>query len=165
MWKEITAAVRRGCEPSGLDLLQPFPVAVYNQVVPDAYWLPDFGRPRALGLLIGNTRALWPRFLAALREIESVAVEGDVAAGKMSVMKEKERRRKKLQREWGAPDPPWTKVSPNVLWNIHNTPAAQISMLGKITGLAFAPRGDILSTRPRYCTEAGGRYCRPPGWY
>jgi 3-oxoacyl-(acyl-carrier-protein) synthase len=64
-----------------------------------------------------------------------------VAAGKMSVMKEKERRRKKLQREWGAPDPPWTRVSPNVLWNIHNTPAAQISMLGKITGLAFAPVG------------------------
>jgi 3-oxoacyl-(acyl-carrier-protein) synthase len=81
------------------------------------------------------------QFLASLREIESVAVEGDVAAGKMSVMKEKERRRKKLQREWGAPDPPWTKVSPNVLWNIHNTPAAQISMLAKITGLAFAPVG------------------------
>src|SRR4030095_15816865 len=60
---------------------------------------------------------------------------------KMSVMKEKERRRKRLQREWGAPDPPWTKVSPNVVWNIHNTPAAQISMLGKITGLAFAPVG------------------------
>ena len=68
MWKEITAAVRRGCEPAGLDLLQPFPVAAYNEVVPEAYWLPDFGRPGALGLLIGNTRALWPRFLAALRE-------------------------------------------------------------------------------------------------
>src|SRR4030095_14999354 len=60
---------------------------------------------------------------------------------KMSVMKEKERRRKRLQREWGAPDPPWTKVTPNLLWNIHNTPSAQISMLGKITGLAFAPVG------------------------
>jgi hypothetical protein len=45
-------------------------------------------------------------FLAALREIEALAVQGDVAAGKMSVMKEKERRRKRLQREWGAPDPP-----------------------------------------------------------
>ncbi len=81
------------------------------------------------------------QFLAALRDIEAMAVQGDVAAGKMAVMKEKERRRKKLQREWGAPDPPWTRVSPNVLWNIHNTPAAQISMLGKITGLAFAPVG------------------------
>ena len=40
---------------------------------------------------------------------------------------------------WGAPDPPWHEVSANLLWNIHNTPSAQISMLGKITGLAFAP--------------------------
>jgi 3-oxoacyl-[acyl-carrier-protein] synthase II len=81
------------------------------------------------------------KFLADLREIEGLAVEGNVALGKMAVMKEKERRRKRLQRDWGAPDPPWTKVSPNVLWNIHNTPAAQISMLGRITGLAFAPIG------------------------
>lgn len=80
-------------------------------------------------------------FLAKLRDIESLAIQGDVAQGKMAVMKEKERRRKRLQREWGAPDPPWTRVSPNVLWNIHSTPAAQISMLGKITGLAFAPVG------------------------
>ena len=80
-------------------------------------------------------------FLAALREIEALAVQGDVAAGKMSVMKEKERGRKRLQREWGAPDPPWTRVTPNLLWNIHNTPSAQISMLGKIHGLAFAPVG------------------------
>ncbi|MEO8505633.1 MAG: beta-ketoacyl synthase N-terminal-like domain-containing protein [Acidobacteriota bacterium] len=80
-------------------------------------------------------------FLAAAREIEGLAVQGDVAAGKMSVMKEKERRRKRLQKEWGAPDPPWTRVTPNLLWNIHNTPASQISMLGKITGLAFAPVG------------------------
>ena len=40
--------------------------------------------------------------------------------------------------KWGAPDAPW-EVSANVVWNIHNTPAAQISMLGNITGLAFAP--------------------------
>src|SRR5262249_52509434 len=81
------------------------------------------------------------KFLAALREIEGIAVQGDVAAGKISVMKEKERRRKRLQREWGAPDPPWTRVTPNLLWNIHNTPSAQISMLGKVHGLAFAPVG------------------------
>jgi 3-oxoacyl-[acyl-carrier-protein] synthase II len=79
------------------------------------------------------------KFLAELREIESLAVEGNVATGKMSVMKEKERQRKKLQRDWGAPDPPWMAVSPNLLWNIHNTPASQISMLGKIHGLSFAP--------------------------
>jgi 3-oxoacyl-(acyl-carrier-protein) synthase len=81
------------------------------------------------------------QFLAQLREIEAIAIAGVVASAKMSVMKEKERRRKKLQRDWGAPDPPWTRVSPNLLWNIHNTPAAQVTMLGKITGFAFAPVG------------------------
>ena len=30
-------------------------------------------------------------------------------------------------------------MSPNLLWNIHNTPASQISMLGRITGMTFAP--------------------------
>jgi len=30
-------------------------------------------------------------------------------------------------------------VPANLLWNIHNAPAAQISMMGKITGLTFAP--------------------------
>ncbi|HSM15144.1 MAG TPA: beta-ketoacyl synthase N-terminal-like domain-containing protein, partial [Thermoanaerobaculia bacterium] len=33
----------------------------------------------------------------------------------------------------------WHDVSANLLWNIHNTPASQISMMGHITGLAFAP--------------------------
>src|SRR5579872_1407852 len=44
----------------------------------------------------------------------------------------------KLRGKWGAPEPPWN-VSANVIWNIHNTPAAQISILGGITGLSFAP--------------------------
>jgi 3-oxoacyl-(acyl-carrier-protein) synthase len=44
----------------------------------------------------------------------------------------------RLQEKWGAPEPPWN-VSANVIWNIHNTPAAQVSILGRITGLAFAP--------------------------
>jgi methylmalonic aciduria homocystinuria type C protein len=35
--------------------------------VDDAFKLPDFGRACSLGVLVGNTRALWPRFLDALR--------------------------------------------------------------------------------------------------
>jgi 3-oxoacyl-[acyl-carrier-protein] synthase II len=81
------------------------------------------------------------QYLEALRVIESLAVEGQVSSAKMSLMKEKERRRKRLQKEWGAPEPPWNSVTANVLWNIHNTPAAQVSMLAHITGLAFAPVG------------------------
>jgi 3-oxoacyl-(acyl-carrier-protein) synthase len=78
-------------------------------------------------------------FLAELREIESLAVTGPVETGKIALIKEKQRRRQRLQRKWGAPNPPWHEVSANLLWNIHNTPASQISMLGRITGLAFAP--------------------------
>ncbi|MEM7481431.1 MAG: beta-ketoacyl synthase N-terminal-like domain-containing protein [Acidobacteriota bacterium] len=78
-------------------------------------------------------------FLAAMREIEGQRVEGDVEAGKMRLMKSKRRRLARLKEEWGAPQPPWEAVSPKILWNIHNSPSAQISMLGRITGLSFAP--------------------------
>ena len=78
-------------------------------------------------------------YLEELREIESLSVEGDPDTGKMRLMKEKRRRKARLEEKWGAPPPPWASVSANVIWNIHNTPAAQISMLGRITGLAFAP--------------------------
>jgi 3-oxoacyl-[acyl-carrier-protein] synthase II len=80
-------------------------------------------------------------YLKELAEIESLAVEGEVAAGKMSVLKEKQRRHLQLQKRWGCPEPPWREVSANLVWNLHNTPASQISMLGQITGLAFAPVG------------------------
>lgn len=80
-------------------------------------------------------------YLAELRAIEALSVEGRVESGKLRVMKQKQRRYAQLQRRWGAPDPPWRQVTANLLWNIHNTPAAQISMLGRITGLAFAPVG------------------------
>ncbi len=79
------------------------------------------------------------QYLAELTEIESLSVEGEVEAGKLSVIKEKQRRYLKLKQRWEAPDPPWKAVSPNLLWNIPNTPASQISMLGRITGMAFAP--------------------------
>lgn len=78
-------------------------------------------------------------YLQELAEIESLTVEGDVETGKMSLLKEKQRRFGQLQKRWSAPQPPWLAVTANVVWNLHNTPAAQISMLGKITGLAFAP--------------------------
>jgi 3-oxoacyl-(acyl-carrier-protein) synthase len=78
-------------------------------------------------------------YLRELAEIESLTIEGDVEAGKMSVMKEKQRRLGQLQKRWGCPAPPWQAVSANLVWNLHNTPASQITMLGRITGLSFAP--------------------------
>jgi 3-oxoacyl-(acyl-carrier-protein) synthase len=78
-------------------------------------------------------------YLADLDEIESLAVTGDVEAGKRKVLREKQRRHQRLKEKYGAPAPPWEAVSPNLLWNIHSTPASQISILGGITGASFAP--------------------------
>ncbi len=94
----------------------------------DAWWHYWAGRSADLGA-----------YLRELAAIEGLAVEGEVEAAKMSVLKEKQRRLVQLQKTWGFPTPPWQAVSANLVWNIQNTPAAQISMLGRITGLAFAP--------------------------
>jgi 3-oxoacyl-[acyl-carrier-protein] synthase II len=80
-------------------------------------------------------------YLRETAEVESLSIEGKVATGKMHVLKEKQRRYLQLQKRWGSPEPPWRSVSANLVWNIQNTPASQISMLGRITGLAFAPVG------------------------
>ncbi|HMB71475.1 MAG TPA: beta-ketoacyl synthase N-terminal-like domain-containing protein, partial [bacterium] len=78
-------------------------------------------------------------FLEAYRKIEGVRVEGDVETGKLRVIRAKRRAITKLLEDWNAPEPPWTQVLADTIWNIPNTPAAQISMLGRITGAAFAP--------------------------
>jgi methylmalonic aciduria homocystinuria type C protein len=54
----------------GLDLVQAFDVARYNGLVADhesLVPLAQFGRPGALALLVGNTKALWPHFTGAFR--------------------------------------------------------------------------------------------------
>jgi methylmalonic aciduria homocystinuria type C protein len=51
---------------AGFDLLTPLQVGWYNQRVTAAFRLADWGSPRNLGLVMGNTRALWAKFLAAL---------------------------------------------------------------------------------------------------
>ncbi|MGA1202636.1 MAG: beta-ketoacyl synthase N-terminal-like domain-containing protein [Planctomycetota bacterium] len=78
-------------------------------------------------------------YLAELREIESTDVSGDVESGKAASIRRKMTLISAVQKRWGVPTEPWAAVSPNLLWNIHNTPAAQISMLGRITGSTFAP--------------------------
>lgn len=78
-------------------------------------------------------------YLAEVREIEAISVGGEVEAGKLKAIRQKERARVKLQEKWGAPEAPWTQISTNVLWNIPNTAASQVSMMGKITGFTYAP--------------------------
>ena len=78
------------------------------------------------------------QYLAALAAIEKTSITGSVESGKVHVIRARDASRGKLQQQWGAPDAPW-EVSADVVWNLHNTPAAQVSMLGNITGLAFSP--------------------------
>jgi 3-oxoacyl-(acyl-carrier-protein) synthase len=79
------------------------------------------------------------RFLDEWNEIEAQGVKGSVAAAKLHAIRRKRTAIDGLMREWECPPPPWMSVSADLLWNIHSTPASQISMLGKITGSAFAP--------------------------
>jgi len=78
-------------------------------------------------------------YLDELREIESENIGKDIDASKSQVIRRKMAARKKLSAKYGAPVEPWNAVEANLLWNIANIPAAQISMLGHITGPAYAP--------------------------
>lgn len=64
-WQEMVQRVAALCQPAGFDLVRPFAANWFNAGLPEAERLYDFGRPAALALLIGNTRALWPVFQAA----------------------------------------------------------------------------------------------------
>lgn len=59
--------LRATCTEAGFDLVQPLQVGWYNVQVEGDLKLLDFGSPAHLGIVIGNTRALWARFIAALR--------------------------------------------------------------------------------------------------
>ncbi len=78
-------------------------------------------------------------YLAELAQIDRLCIhDGEIETAKLHVIREKEKRHAKLKEKWGAPEPPW-HVSADLIWNIHNAPAAQVSILGGIAGLSFAP--------------------------
>jgi 3-oxoacyl-[acyl-carrier-protein] synthase II len=79
------------------------------------------------------------QYLKDLTEIEKESITGDINKEKMHVMRRKSNARRKLNERYGCPTEPWSAVDPMLLWNIPNIPAAQISMIGKITGATFAP--------------------------
>jgi 3-oxoacyl-(acyl-carrier-protein) synthase len=82
------------------------------------------------------------QYLVEAAAIHSEPVPASNAAGsaaKLSSIRQKLNRIRALNKKWANPEEPWAAVSPNLLWNIANIPAAQISMLGKIVGPAFAP--------------------------
>jgi 3-oxoacyl-[acyl-carrier-protein] synthase II len=91
----------------------------------DAYWM---RRSDALG-----------QYLAEAREINAEPVPPSSGSAKLTAIRGKLNKIRALNRRWGCPEEPWASVSPNILWNIHNIAAAQITMIGKIVGTSFAP--------------------------
>jgi len=79
------------------------------------------------------------QYLEALKKIEAESVTGDIEKEKVHLMRRKSAARRKLNASYGCPTEPWNAVDPMLLWNLPNIPAAQISMLARITGPAVAP--------------------------
>jgi len=73
-WQEIVRGTRAGCEAAGLDLVHPFDLSgcdwrELSRHLPGEPW----PRSSGLGILIGNTRRFWPRFVAACRSDHRLA--------------------------------------------------------------------------------------------
>lgn len=86
----------------------------------------------------GRSDAL-AQYLAEARSIHSEPVPPSSGSAKLSMIRQKLNGIRALNKKYACPEEPWAAVSANLLWNIANIAAAQISMLGRITGPAFAP--------------------------
>lgn len=78
--EEITREVTERLRPPGLDLVRAFDITRYNELVAGhdgLVALPQFGRRGALALLIGNSKALWPRFTSAFQASAELRESGD----------------------------------------------------------------------------------------
>jgi methylmalonic aciduria homocystinuria type C protein len=62
--------LKRNCSIFGLDLVHPFSLAWLEGKM--SFALPNYGRTNALGVIVGNTVALWSPFVRALDEDEAV---------------------------------------------------------------------------------------------
>lgn len=86
-------------------------------------------------------------FLQKIAVIEAIgSVEGPETKqtsekAHLDAIRRKVRALRALLDEVGCPPPPWTAVSPDLIWNIQNAPAAQITMLLDVHGAAWAPVG------------------------
>ncbi len=81
-------------------------------------------------------------FLARFSAIEKLdADEEDQEKAHLAAIRKRTRAHRALLDEVGCPPPPWTTVSPDLIWNIQNAPAAQITMILGVHGAAWAPVG------------------------
>jgi 3-oxoacyl-[acyl-carrier-protein] synthase II len=67
--------------------------------------------------------------------------KGSTDKAQLDAIRRRVRALRALLDEYGCPPPPWTSVSPDLIWNIQNAPAAQITMLLEVHGPAWAPVG------------------------
>ena len=81
-------------------------------------------------------------FLAKFSAIEKLdADEEDAEKAHLAAIRKRTRAHRALMDEVGCPPPPWTTVSADLIWNIQNAPAAQITMILGVHGAAWAPVG------------------------
>src|SRR5208282_3628484 len=83
-------------------------------------------------------RGFLERF-AAIERME--ATHEDQENAHLNAIRKRLRAQRALVEEVGCPPPPWTAVSSNLIWNIQNAPAAQVTMLLDLHGPAWAPVG------------------------
>jgi 3-oxoacyl-(acyl-carrier-protein) synthase len=83
-------------------------------------------------------RAFLDRF-AAVERLQ--ADDEDQEKAHLNAIRKRIRAHRALVDEVGCPPPPWTTVSANLIWNIQNAPAAQVTMLLDVHGAAWAPVG------------------------
>ena len=80
-------------------------------------------------------------YLEEARRIQSEDLKGEIESSKEKVIKRRLTELRRLNARWACPVEPWNAVHPNLIWNIHNSAAAQVSMVGQIQGPAWAPVG------------------------
>jgi 3-oxoacyl-[acyl-carrier-protein] synthase II len=81
-------------------------------------------------------------FLQRFSDVERLdADDEDHEKAHLNAIRKRVRAHRALLEEVGCPPPPWTAVSSNLIWNIQNAPAAQITMLLNTHGAAWAPVG------------------------
>lgn len=77
-WKGVSSFAESFFTQKGLDLIQPFKVQWYNKRVDYRYHLPDWQRENTLGILIGNSKSLWPCLMEYYSQQEPHLVEREL---------------------------------------------------------------------------------------
>jgi cyanocobalamin reductase (cyanide-eliminating) / alkylcobalamin dealkylase len=70
-WQGIVNCIGAASMAAGLDLVHAFNLAACDSA--EAFGLFDFGRPNALGVVVGNTHKLWPLFIDAVAADRSLS--------------------------------------------------------------------------------------------